>query len=207
MLVLFTLNQQIVNTLHKKGNASQEDKHHLFCKTNCFCSLKNVLYARCNKITTGNDTVPATPNITAIWYCNATTGDVPEIICPTIIPGRNTIPMPTIALIVGRISESKALLITCLDASIGDDPSINAPSTLFFCYLILINKLLTPSEMPVIVFPIIIPPIAMKYLDSYHGSRPKITNMKNAILKPRPTNIAKAIIFFKDILIVSLVRW
>src|SRR5699024_11698167 len=151
MLLLFTLNHQMVNTLHKKGNASQEDKHHLFCKTNCFCSLKNVLYARCKKITTVNDTVPATPNITAIWYCNATTGDVPEIICPTIIPGKNTIPMPTIALMVGSIAESKARLITCLEASFGVAPSINAPSTLSFRSFIPINQLLTPSGIPVIL--------------------------------------------------------
>src|SRR5699024_5192046 len=71
---------------------------------NCSLSLKNNLYARLKNISTVMETVPATPSITEIWYFIAVVGACPAMICPVIIPGKKTIPIPTIALTVGSIA-------------------------------------------------------------------------------------------------------
>lgn len=49
-------------------------------------------------------------SIIANWYSMAIKGETPESIWPVIIPGRKTIPMPTIELTVGRIAEEKTSL-------------------------------------------------------------------------------------------------
>src|SRR6056297_48781 len=118
---------------------------------------------------TVRDTLPKIPIIIAIWYSIAVTGDVPESICPVIIPGKNTMPIPTIEFMVGSIAESKALSTILLDAILGVAPSINDDSTMCYFEFIPSTNLYTPSDIPVIEFPINIPAIGIKYLGLYHG--------------------------------------
>lgn len=57
------------------------------------------------------------------------------------------------------------------------------------------TSFVTPREIPVIEFPMIIPPIGITYLGSYHGERFTTTSIKYARLAVVPQTIEKAIIF------------
>src|SRR6056297_2944477 len=145
---------------------------------------------------TVRDTLPKIPIIIAIWYSIAVTGDVPDNICPVIIPGKNTIPIPTMELMVGSIAESKVLSTISFDAVFGVAPSISDDSTMCFLEFIPSTNLSTPRDIPVIEFPISIPAIGIKYLGLYQGDIFITTNRKKIKLAKVPAAIDPAIIVF-----------
>jgi hypothetical protein len=123
-------------------------------------------------------TAPRIPIIIPIWYRIAKTGELPARICPVIIPGRNTMPIPIIALIVGRIAAVNASWAYCLAAAAGVAPSIRAVSIFETLARMLDVKRSYPKAIPVMELPISIPVIGIKYCGRYHGSTARMTNRK-----------------------------
>ena len=70
--------------------------------------------------------------IIAIWYIMAVVGNVPDNICPVIIPGKKIIPIPSMEFMVGIKAVSKALLAKGFRISLGSTPKLSKVLILFF---------------------------------------------------------------------------
>ena len=83
-------------------------RSHLFPKSwNWAWRLKRELDPQSKKRMVERETLPRIPNIMAIWYLMAVTGELPERICPVMRPGKKTIPIPNMEFKVGIKAASK----------------------------------------------------------------------------------------------------
>ena len=93
----------------------------------------------------------------------AVRGIVPASICPVIIPGRETIPIPTIVLRVGSIAPFTRWRAKDSGVALPQVP-MHIRAFIFARWSERDSlKALTPRETPVMVFPIIIPDMGMTY--------------------------------------------
>ena len=135
------------------------------CKAykNCFLLLYKDLYPKFNDRKTVVQTEQQIAIIIDIWYIIAVVGNVPESICPVIIPGKKIIPIPSIEFIVGINAVSKALLANGFNIFFGSTPKLSKVLILSFSLLISSMKVFIAIFTPVIALPIIIPASGIVY--------------------------------------------
>ena len=118
-------------------------------------------------------------------------GNVPDRICPVIMPGSDTIPMVSILFIVGKMALSNASLTTSCVAAAGVAPSMSAVSYTHLAAEQLYDYLQTGNIRNSVNLPACqLPPYEGGRLTMIHNNMPNMVSQITSVLAKENVNIA-----------------
>ena len=123
----------------------------------------------------------------AIWYLMATSGSVPDSICPVIMPGSVTMPIADMVSIWGRNDAFIDSMTIGADASRYVAPMPRSVSMLRCSFFTVAWNRSYARAQPFMALPIIMPPSGMAYRGSRSGSSRVIRSRNTERTDPAPS--------------------